>query len=292
MVHEPSALGSSHDRSEVSTSGLTLEDSDSSLCCVTVDVESDWGGRASPDRDVEACHYAIPRILALFDSFGVRATFFISSSVVGAIASELREISSRDHEIASHGWNHRRYDGLDLVRLGEELRRSRTILQDITGLPITGFRSPFFVPHRDLFQALAQAGYKYDSSLVAGRLPGRYSNRIKSRPFWKHGVLEVPVGRLPFTPLPNGLRWLNLLGTVFPPHWLPPPRNIVEVFYFHPFDLYPSRYNAEFNWKVNIWYLFRQKHADGTLESYLQRVAKRSRFAQMQELLRLDWDGS
>jgi peptidoglycan/xylan/chitin deacetylase (PgdA/CDA1 family) len=292
MVHELSGLRSSRDRSELSTSEAMLEDSGQSLCCVTVDVESDWGGRASRDGGVKACRYALPRILALFDSYGVRATFFISCAVIGAIESELLEITSRGHEIASHGWNHRRYDRLDPVSLGEELEGSRKILQDITGLPVTGFRSPCFVPHRDLFQALAHAGYKYDSSLIAGRLPGRYSNRIENRPFWKHGVLEIPVGRVPLTPLPNGLLWLNLLGLALPLHWLPHSHDRVEVFYFHPFDLYPAKYDGEYDWKVNLWYLFRKKHVHIALEGYLQRVAKRGRFLQMQELLMFDWGAS
>ena len=291
MVNGFSALGApASDRHDASGSSLGLENSGSSLCSVTIDVESDWGGRASPVHGgVEGCRYAIPRVLALFDAFGVRATFFVSSEVVSAIAPELREITSHGHEVASHGWHHRRYDRLDTASLAEELQRSRKILEDITGLPVNGFRSPYFVPHLDLFPALARAGYKYDSSLIAGWLPGRYCNRIENRPFWKHGVLEVPIGRLPFTPLPSGLLWLNLIGALAPHRWLPAPHNNLQVFYFHPFDLYPAKYSAELDWKLNFWYLFRQNHVSDTLQRYLQWVAERSRFVKMQDLLTLHW---
>jgi peptidoglycan/xylan/chitin deacetylase (PgdA/CDA1 family) len=272
---------------------LSLEASARSMCSVTVDVESDWGGRVPPrDRGVEGCRYSIPRLLDLFDRFSVRSTFFVSSAVTGAIASELREIASRGHEIASHGWRHQRYDRLVVADLDEELQISKITLENITGLPVLGFRSPQFVLNSNLFAALVRAGYKYDSSLVAGRLPSRYNNTISDRPFWKDGVLEVPIGRLAFTPLPNGLLWLNLIRTAVPLHWLPYSSKQLEVFYFHPFDLYPAKYTARFDWKINLWYLFRQKHVHATLEAYLQRVAERSRFVKMQDLLMQDWDAS
>jgi peptidoglycan/xylan/chitin deacetylase (PgdA/CDA1 family) len=263
------------------------------MCSVTVDVESDWGGRApSDDQGVEGCRYSIPRLLDLFDRFGILSTFFVSSEVTRTIASELREITSRGHEIASHGRRHLRYDRLAIADLDEELQASKETLEDLTGLAVSGFRSPQFAPNGDLFAALSRAGYKYDSSLVAGRLPNRYNNTIGDQPFWKEGILEVPVGKLSFTPLPNGLLWLNLIRTAIPLRLLPYPYKHLEVFYLHPFDLYPARYTARFDWKINLWYLFRQKHVRATLEAYLQRAAERGRFVKMQDLLVLDWDAS
>jgi len=263
------------------------------LCAVTVDVESDWGGRASAeDRGVEGCRYGIPRVLDIFDRFGVRSTFFVSSEVSGVIGPELRAITSRGHEIASHGWRHLRYDHLPLERLDEQLRASKNTLEDVTGLTVSGFRSPQFAPHRELFPALARAGYQYDSSLVAGRIPGRYHNKIDHRPFWKDGVLEIPVGSLPLTPVPSGLLWLNLVRTAIPLEWLTSPDQHLSVFYLHPFDLYPARYTTRFNWTINLWYLLRQKHACATLEAYIQRVAERRRFVTMHDLLSYEWNAS
>ena len=284
---------SAAERHHVMRPGSSLEGSVRSMCSVTIDVESDWGGRVSPDdRGVEGCRYSIPRVLDVFDRFGVRSTFFVSSEVTGAIASELREITSRGHEIASHGWRHFRYDRLSIAGLDKELQTSKETLENMMGLPVSGFRSPQFALNNDLFPALARAGYKYNSSLVAGQLPGRYNNRISDRPFWKDGVLEVPVGRLPLTPLPNGLLWLNLVRTAVPLRWLPYPYKQLEVFYFHPFDLYPAKYTARFDWKINVWYLFRQRYVRATLEAYLQRAAERSRFVKMEDLLTQDWSAS
>jgi peptidoglycan/xylan/chitin deacetylase (PgdA/CDA1 family) len=255
------------------------------MCCVTIDVESDWGGRASPtDSGLAGCRYSIPRILDLFDRVGARCTFFVSGEVARAISSELRDIASRGHEIASHGRRHVRYDRLSISGLEEELQSSKDTLEDVTGRRIVGFRSPYFAPHSNLFPALARAGYEYDSSLVAGRLPGRYNNKISDGPFWKESILEIPIGRLPFTPLPSGLLWLNLLRSAVPLSWLPRPSKQLGVFYLHPFDLYPAKYTPLFDWKVNLWYLFGQKHACATLEAYLQRVGKQSQFVKMQDL--------
>jgi peptidoglycan/xylan/chitin deacetylase (PgdA/CDA1 family) len=271
----------------------TVAESVPPLCAITVDVESDWGGRASVnDRGLEGCVYSIPRLLEIFDRFGVPATFFVSSEVTGVIASELRAITSRGHEIASHGWRHVRYDHLPLTHFETELERSKKTLEDVTGTAVAGFRSPQFAVHQDLFPALARAGYQYDSSLVAGRFPTRYHNKIDHRPFWKDGVLEVPVGRLPFTPFPSGLLWLNLARAALPLDWFADRHRQVVVFYLHPFDLYPAKYTARYNWKVNLWYLLRKKHVSGTLESYIQRVTERSRFVKMRDLLLCDWNAS
>jgi peptidoglycan/xylan/chitin deacetylase (PgdA/CDA1 family) len=263
------------------------------MCAVTVDIESDWGGRASPnDEGVEGCRCTIPWLLDLFDRSGVLSTFFVSSEIAQTIASELREITLRGHEIASHGRRHLRYDRLAVADLDVEVRASKETLEDLTGLPVWGFRSPQFAPHPKLFPALVNAGYKYDSSFVAGRLPNRYNNAISDHPFWKDGVLEVPVGKLSSTLLPNGLLWLNLTRTAVPMSWLSNRSKKLEVFYLHPFDLYPAKYSAQFDWKINLWYLFGQAHAHTTLEAYLQHVVKRSRFVKMRDLLALDWNAS
>jgi hypothetical protein len=102
------------------------------------------------------------------------------------------------------------------------------------------------------------------------------------------GVIEVPVGRLPFTPLPSGLLWLNVVRAALPLRPWPTNRPLV-VFYLHPFDLYPVRYAPHYSWTVNLWYLLRKKHVDATLELYVRSAARHAQFVQMRDLLERDW---
>ena len=47
------------------------------------------------------------RLLAIFDEFGVRATFFVLGWVAERHPQLVREIAAAGHELASHGYGHR-----------------------------------------------------------------------------------------------------------------------------------------------------------------------------------------
>lgn len=90
----------------------------------------------------------------------------------------MRRIARR-HQIASHGDVHTDLRRLDARRLAEDLRRSRSTLQDLTGQPVDGYRAPNFSLGGCLRWAppvLEEEGFRFDSSLIPGRgllfLPG------------------------------------------------------------------------------------------------------------------------
>lgn len=114
-------------------------------------------------------------LLTLMDEHDVSGTFFVLGCVAEAHPDLVREAASGGHEIASHGWDHRRIGELDEHAFRRQARASRTLLEDLSGSPVAGYRAPSFsiTPGREwALRILVQEGYAYDSSLYPVRRPG------------------------------------------------------------------------------------------------------------------------
>ena len=80
----------------------------------------------------------------------------------------VKRIVAQGHELASHGFAHKRADGLSRQEFLSDAIRSRNVLQDTAGTPVNGYRAASFsITRRSLWalEALAEAGYRYSSSV-------------------------------------------------------------------------------------------------------------------------------
>jgi polysaccharide deacetylase family protein (PEP-CTERM system associated) len=149
----------------------------------------DWGTYSS--RVVQNTR----RILSLFDSRGIRATFFVLGWVADRYPGLVREIDEAGHEVGSHSYWHRLVYSLSPSEFREDLRRSRDVLQRITSGPITSYRAPSFsITSQSLWalDILADEGFKIDASVFPIR-HHRYG--IPEAPFHPY-VHEATSGRL------------------------------------------------------------------------------------------------
>ena len=102
-------------------------------------------------------------------------TFFTLSWVGEREPALVRAISDAGHEIASHGTDHRRVTELTPDEFRNSVRVSRSVLEDLTGRPVFGYRAPSFSIVRGYewaLDVLAEEGYRYDSSLFPVRRKG------------------------------------------------------------------------------------------------------------------------
>jgi polysaccharide deacetylase family protein (PEP-CTERM system associated) len=132
----------------------------------------------------------VNEILDLFDEVDAKATFFTLGWVAQRHGALLREIVARGHEIASHGWDHRRVFTMDRASFAEDIAKARKAIEDASGARLTGYRAPSFsIDQRTpwAFMELVEQGYAYSSSVAPGR-PRHY------------GWPEAP--RFAFKPLP------------------------------------------------------------------------------------------
>ncbi len=116
------------------------------------------------------------KILDLLDSFSFspKATFFIMGWIAQKLPQLVREIQTRGHEVASHGFNHHLCTKLSKQTLFNDIEKSRKLLEDITGTSVIGYRAPSFAINNDILKLIRDAGYLYDSSYNSFGLHGRY----------------------------------------------------------------------------------------------------------------------
>ena len=139
-----------------------------SACDATVRRE-DW--TRMPSR-VEA---STETMLELLARHGARGTFFVLGWVAARQPALVRRIADAGHEVASHGWSHRRACTLTPSQFRAEARASRLTLEDAAGARVLGYRAPSFsvLPGWEwCLDVLLEEGYRYDSSLFPIRRRG------------------------------------------------------------------------------------------------------------------------
>lgn len=119
----------------------------------------------------------LPPLLDLLARRGARGTFFILGWLAERLPGLVRDIHRAGHEIASHGWDHRRVTTQRPDEFRASVRRTKDHLEHLTGAAVIGFRAPSFsiVPGTEwALDVLIEEGYRYDSSLFPVRRPGGY----------------------------------------------------------------------------------------------------------------------
>ena len=107
-------------------------------------------------------------LLRLFNECDARGTFFILGSVAEKHPGLIRSILESGHEIASHGNGHRMVTRMTPTEFREDVRKSRQILEDITGKEVLGYRAPTFsIVKRTEWahEILRDEGFRYCSSV-------------------------------------------------------------------------------------------------------------------------------
>lgn len=143
---------------------------------MTVDVEEHFHAsvfdevvtRADWDRLESRVCGNTGRLLDALDRGGVKASFFVLGCVADRHPDLVREISSRGHEVASHGFGHELIYKQSPDAFREDVRRSKGVLEDLAGLEVQGFRAPSYsITARSLWalDILVEEGYRYDSSV-------------------------------------------------------------------------------------------------------------------------------
>ncbi|MER5350899.1 polysaccharide deacetylase family protein [Kitasatospora sp. NPDC002551] len=86
-----------------------------------------------------------PPILDALDALGVRATFFLLGSMLERAPDLGRELVARGHEVAVHGWHHRRQYRPAPTRDLRELHRTTEAVTALTGTRPLWYRPPYGV---------------------------------------------------------------------------------------------------------------------------------------------------
>ncbi len=147
------------------------------------------------------------KILKILQQKKVKATFFVLGSVAKKHPYLIKTIQMHGHEIATHGYGHQRVYTMTSEAFRKDLRKSVSIISEITGDEINGYRAPEWSIRDDSLWALdilKQEGFLYDSSMAP--LPIIGNSDYSRTPH----VINLDGGRLwevpplvAFTPLMN-----------------------------------------------------------------------------------------
>ncbi|MEW6747400.1 MAG: XrtA system polysaccharide deacetylase [Planctomycetota bacterium] len=196
------------------------------------------------------------RLFELLARKGVSATFFVLGWVAERHRDLVQAIAYQGHEVASHGISHRTAFELGPGAYGEEIVRSRHLLEELSGRPVVGFRASTFsvtLSTAWVFDHLLASGYAYDSSVFPVRhdrygVPGfsrapvrvrRAAGEIVELPLLTRRILGVDLpagggGYLRLLPMGFHRRALRDLNAQGEP----------AVVYLHPWELDPDQPRA------------------------------------------------
>lgn len=195
------------------------------------------------------------RILDILAGQGAQATFFILGWVAERQPGLIRRIAERGHEIASHGYGHDLLYNLSPEEFRSDVSRCKSILEDLTGRQVRGYRAPSFSITDWAVPILQELGFVYDSSVFPtvahdryGKLAGVDAGRpiLELRPgFYEVCISCLPVGNrglpwggggyfrmIPYGPWQAGVRRILAGGAPY-------------IFYIHPWELDPGQPRLE-----------------------------------------------
>ncbi len=108
------------------------------------------------------------RLLHMFQEYRIRATFFILGWMAQKLPTLIREIACGGHEIACHGYEHRRIDQMDEDSFRDDTKRAIDIILKSSGHFPLGYRAPSWSINSSIpwaWEILADLGFRYDSSV-------------------------------------------------------------------------------------------------------------------------------
>jgi peptidoglycan/xylan/chitin deacetylase (PgdA/CDA1 family) len=135
----------------------------------------------------------VPRILKVLARQNVPASFFIPAVSARLNPETVQAIlAAKRHEIGVHGWIHEHLGVLnDAAEEQRLLNQSIEALTQMIGKRPVGYRAPSWAMSKYTMQQVKEAGFLYDSSLMAS--DDAYEIAIDGQP---SGVIELPIERI------------------------------------------------------------------------------------------------
>lgn len=191
------------------------------------------------------------RLLDLFAQYNVKSTFFTLGWVAERCPALIKEIVNQGHELASHGYSHKRALGMSASEFKADVQRSKNILEDLSGQPVFGYRAPSFSVKDDnawVYEILKELNFEYSSSTypIEHDLYG-----VPNWPRFKYlrdeGIIEIPIPTIRKNGVNTGIGGGGYFRLY--PYWMS--RNRINSylqeekqpysFYFHPWEIDPDQ---------------------------------------------------
>lgn len=149
-----------------------MTDKDIQICIgVDVDAVAGWlgsyGGQDSPNdiqRGVFAGEVGSPRLLNLFERYGIPTTWFIPGHSIETFPDQMKDVAAAGHEIGAHGYCHENPVAMTPQQEREVLVRSIELVEKLSGRPPRGYVAPWWEMSEQTSALLLEHGFTYDHS--------------------------------------------------------------------------------------------------------------------------------
>ena len=201
------------------------------------------------------------KLLELFASKNVTATFFTLGWVAERFPQIVKKIAGAGHEVASHGYSHQLIYNQSPEVFKEETHKSKVILEDIIQQEVIGYRAASYsITERSKWalDILCDLGFKYDSSIFPVKhdlygIPGSPRWPYKLETDQKNTIVEFPISTFNIAnyklPIAGG-GYFRLF-----PYWFTKlglgsinRENEPFVFYLHPWEVDPQQPKVQASW--------------------------------------------
>ncbi|MXS85188.1 DUF3473 domain-containing protein [Nitrosomonas sp. HPC101] len=235
----------------------------------------------------------IDRILMLLDEHEIKATFFTLGWIAERYPGMVKRIVENGHELASHGHAHHRVTELSREQFYDDITHSKSLLEDIGGQPVQGYRAPSFSINGEnlwALECLEEAGYRYSSSVYPVKhdhygMPD--ASRFVFNPENTRGLLEVPVTTVHLfgRNFPAGGGGYFRLWPYVVSRWFLQRVNTIDrqpaVFYFHPWEIDPDQPRQT---GINLKTRFRHYLNLSRMEKRLNILARHFKWGRMDQI--------
>ena len=159
---------------------------------VTLDVED----LRPSDQFEDRSKLMTEKVLDLFSEMNIRATIFVVGDVAKNHPEIINKAAKDGHEIGLHSHKHIPLQLLTPDEFEQELSGAKTLLQEISGQEINGFRAPTMsLTHKTRWAVpiLKRVGFTYSSSVLPAKNPLYGWDGLPRHPFrWLNSVIEFP----------------------------------------------------------------------------------------------------
>ncbi len=158
-------------------------------CLFTNDVEttSIKYNKLSDKTGEEVLKSCMPRLLNLYKKYNIKSTFFFTGHIAEKFPEIVKMVIPYGHEVGCHGYSHEVDKAFDLLNYDKQfyvLKKTKGILEDISGQEVISFRAPALRVNKFTVKALINSGFKIDSSTAAQRADMFFSFGSKNKLNW------------------------------------------------------------------------------------------------------------
>jgi peptidoglycan/xylan/chitin deacetylase (PgdA/CDA1 family) len=141
--------------------------------CVGTDIDAvagwigSYGGQDSPadiQRGMFSGEVGIPRLLKLFEKYGIYTTFFAPGHSIETFPHRIEQIVAAGHELGAHGYTHENPIAMTAAQEEDVINKSISLIEKFSGQRPRGYIAPWCELSAITTDLLLKNGFTYDHS--------------------------------------------------------------------------------------------------------------------------------